>query len=219
MLSVLDLLDAGTLSIAQAAWLLDRILRGSSWLVGARPGGAGKTTIMAALLAMLPERESVLLAAEGTGWERASRGECVVAYEIGAGSYRAYVWGPALERFAALGERGVRLISNLHADTLEQAEQQIVRRNGVSPRHFSHFGLFLPISLGRGGRWVPTVTRISYHDGEAWRPLSTDEGQVGQLPRIARWLECMSDGTARTVEAVRAAWLEFLRQGAGGTQA
>ena len=51
MLSVVDLLEAGTLSPAQAAWLLRRILRGSSWLVGAGPGGAGKTTVMSALLA------------------------------------------------------------------------------------------------------------------------------------------------------------------------
>ena len=38
MLSVVDLIEAETLDLAQAAWLVNRIRLGSSWLVGARPG-------------------------------------------------------------------------------------------------------------------------------------------------------------------------------------
>ena len=68
MLSVVDLLEAGTLTEPQAAWLLARILQGSSWLVGARPGGAGKTTVMAALLAMVPQGARVWLSNRGSGW-------------------------------------------------------------------------------------------------------------------------------------------------------
>ena len=54
MLSVIDLIKAGTLNIAQAAWLALRILDGDSFLIGARPGAAGKTTVMGALLGLLP---------------------------------------------------------------------------------------------------------------------------------------------------------------------
>ena len=45
MLSVVDLVAADTLTMEQACWLLVRILDGSSWLVGANPGGAGKTAV------------------------------------------------------------------------------------------------------------------------------------------------------------------------------
>jgi hypothetical protein len=68
MLSVVDLLEAGTLSLAQAAWLAARVAEGSSWLVGARPGGAGKTTVMAALLAMVPVAQRVRLTLTRGGW-------------------------------------------------------------------------------------------------------------------------------------------------------
>ncbi|NLX42680.1 MAG: hypothetical protein GXY79_04280, partial [Chloroflexi bacterium] len=82
MLSIVDLLLAETLTLPQAAWLAAQVLGGRSFLVGARPGGAGKTTVMGALLGLLPRNEPVLLAARGTGWESAAPGSCVVAYEI-----------------------------------------------------------------------------------------------------------------------------------------
>jgi Flp pilus assembly CpaF family ATPase len=54
MLSIRDLLDAGTLNEEMAAYLLAVISTGNSFLVGARPGGVGKTTVMAALLNFIP---------------------------------------------------------------------------------------------------------------------------------------------------------------------
>ena len=49
MLSVVDLIDAGTISVDLAAYSLAAISQGASFLVGAMPGGAGKTTVMGAL--------------------------------------------------------------------------------------------------------------------------------------------------------------------------
>ena len=72
MLSVVDLIEAGTLSVNQAAWILERVLNGSSWLVGARPGGAGKTTVMSAILAMVPAGTRVRLTNQLSGWSRCS---------------------------------------------------------------------------------------------------------------------------------------------------
>ena len=54
MLSIVDLLEAGTLSPALAAYLLAAISRGASFMVGALPGSAGKTTVMGALLNFVP---------------------------------------------------------------------------------------------------------------------------------------------------------------------
>lgn len=210
MLSVLDLLDAGTLSPELAAWLLARIAEGSSWLVGARPGGAGKTTIMCALLAMLPEGSPVHLAGDGDGWGKARSGECVVAYEIGAGSYEGYVWGGELQTFASLGERGCRIVSNLHADTLEQARGQIVGQNGVSEAGFGRFGLFLPIRRGSsGGRSMPVVPEVWRCAAGAWeRVRDPDLGVEEQA--VLGWIVKALGEPERTVEGVRAAWNRFI---------
>ncbi len=59
MLTVRDLLDAGTLDEEIAAYFLAAISGGRSFLVGANPGGAGKTTVMAALLNFIPDIEIV----------------------------------------------------------------------------------------------------------------------------------------------------------------
>jgi hypothetical protein len=209
MLSVLDLLDARTLTLEQCAWLLARVAEGSSWLVGARPGGAGKTTIMGALLAMLPEGESVHLAGEGPRWRHSGPGECVVAYEIGRGGWEGYVWAEDLRALAGLGERGCRIVTNLHADTLAEAREQIVGQNRVPESAFDGFELFLPIRLTGSGRGaVPVVPTIWRHTEAGWTRL--DEPELGpEEERIRAWLVGALAGGARTIQEVRAAWLRF----------
>jgi hypothetical protein len=212
MLSVIDLLEAGTLSRAQACWLLARILGGASFLVGARPGGAGKTAVMGALLTMLPAGETVRLATRGTGWETSRPGDCVVAYEIGRGHFEAYVWGSTLVRMTALRQGGCRIVTNLHADTLEDARQQIAVECGAGESGLAAFGTFIPIrTRGRSYTMERIVGDIQWHDGASWRAL--DSQDLTQTPReaaIGAFLDrCLAD-SIRTIEAVRSAWLEAL---------
>jgi type IV secretory pathway ATPase VirB11/archaellum biosynthesis ATPase len=70
MLSVVDLLDAGTLDLRLAAYLMRVIGGGASILACAGPGGTGKTTLMAALLCFLPSngRIQVVEKAEPLSW-------------------------------------------------------------------------------------------------------------------------------------------------------
>jgi hypothetical protein len=82
MLSVRDLLDGGTLNVEIAAYLLATISTGHSFFVGARPGGAGKTTVMAALLNFIPDVDIV-----------DTVNSQVIAHEIGRGRWYAYIWG------------------------------------------------------------------------------------------------------------------------------
>lgn len=219
MLSVVDLLEAGTLSPAQAAWLLRRILRGSSWLVGARPGGAGKTTVMSALLAMAPRDARVRLTNRGGGWSECSSGDYIVAYELSPGSYDAYIWGRDVARMTELGKAGCRIVSNLHADTLEQARKQIVGQCGASEEGFRAFSLFIPLALaGSRFSYTPVVERIDYVQDGRWRhwdredrahPTDGAEESPAPVGRIAEFLNHCRRRSVRLIEDVREAWLEW----------
>lgn len=212
MLSVVDLLEAGTLSVHQIAWLLDRILQGSSWLVGARPGGAGKTTVMSALLAMVPGGDRVWLSNRDSDWQECESGDTIVSYELSPGFYEAYVWGQDVVRLTELGQRGCRIVSNLHADTLEQARRQVVEECGATEAGFQAFQIFLPLVLkGPGLTRVPIVETIDYvHDGQ-WCRLSREEAESASAPpgRITEFLDnCRADGI-RLIEDVREAWIQW----------
>ncbi len=137
MLSVIDLIQARTLTIQSAAWLLQRILEGYSWLVGAKPGAAGKTTVSSALLAMLPPDTKIHLLGDYSSHrdsvpKNCSKNICILTYEISPASYDGYIWGRDVKLMTQLGMAGCRLVGNLHADTLEQAREQICRIGGAT---------------------------------------------------------------------------------------
>lgn len=206
MLSVVDLVERGTLTLELAAWLVTRVREGSSWLVGARPGGAGKTAVMCALLTMLPDRERIRLTSPGTGWEDARPGECVVSYEIGAGHYDSYIWAEELRTFAALGARGIRIVSNLHADTLEEAKGQVVFGNGAPEEHFNAFTMFIPVTMSGG--WMATkraVEKVDFFEDGGWKETDGNPPLDEDGEKTASFLEnCLEKGV-KTVEDVRAA--------------
>jgi hypothetical protein len=149
MLSLADLIAAGTLPLELAAFLLERVSKGASFIVGAKPGGAGKTTVMCALANAIPEgmkifhAESIDAMLEGETLKPA----CFICHEIGSGSYYAYLWGEELRVFFGLKNLGHVLASNLHADTYEQAKAQIVKQNGVAEEDFFKVNIYLFLSV------------------------------------------------------------------------
>ncbi len=238
MLSVVDLIEADTLTLSQAAMLTARIEAGASVLIGASPGGAGKTAVMGALLTMLPPGEPVHVTHTGggfglggggggrvdarAGWRDGGPGECLVAYEISPASYEAYIWGGDLREFLERGLAGARLFANLHADTLDEARDQIVTDNAATRAEFNAFDIFVPITVAGGfGRRSRVVERIDYRDGAG---SSADAGSgptgwshVGRSPtlshragEIAQLLEDLVDEGVRRIEDVRRRWLAFL---------
>ena len=128
MLSAVDLIRAGTITEDLAAYALGAIRGGASFMVGARPGGAGKTTVMGALLNFVPA-DVELAAADGLpaidAARTQSRRRCYICHEIGAGPYYAYLWGEPLRRYFDLPLAGHMLSTNLHADTYEEARERI----------------------------------------------------------------------------------------------
>lgn len=194
MLSVVDLIEADTLTLSQAGFLTARIEEGASLLVGASPGGAGKTAVMGALLTMLPPGEPLHVTHTGGGfglgggggaggtesWRTAGAGDCLVAYEISPASYEAYIWGGDLRDFLERGLAGARLFANLHADTLDEACDQIVTDNGATRAAFNAFDIFVPITVAGGfGRRSRVVERIDYRDGAGSPGAARSPGAAG----------------------------------------
>ncbi len=208
MLSVIDLIEAGTLSLAAASWLLYRIEAGDSWLVGAKPGGAGKTTIMSALLAMVPGHTKIYLTNTGSGWRSAQPGDCIVSYEISPGFYDAYLWGEDVAQLVRLGLKGCRIVSNLHADTLEEAREQVVHLCGASEQGFGAFRIFLPIANGRGFQaHKPRIDQIYLFDQGGWSLLPARREPCPREVAIADFLQACLETGKRTIQQVRQAWL------------
>lgn len=158
MLSIVDLMEAETIPLDLAAYFLAVICRGASFLVGAVPPRAGKTTVMGALLNFVPDgvelRTTDSLSAIEWAMHFERRRGCYVCPEIGEGHYFGYLWGEALRTYFDLFKFGHLLASTLHADTVASAEHQICGVNEVSPRLFQRVNLlvFLSIEGGWNGR-------------------------------------------------------------------
>ena len=179
MLSIIDLWEAGSVDLPLAAYLLAVMRRGVSLLVGAKFGGAGKTTVMCALLNLVPDDVSLKAVGSSSVLDAAlsapivaSNGlrTCYVAHEVGAGSYYAYVWGPQARSFFALAGAGHLIATNLHADTLHETRTQLCAHagtpqgieNDVEPADLAAVQLKLYLGAERaiaGGvhRWVRHV--------------------------------------------------------------
>ena len=229
MLSVFDLLEAKTLDLDLAAYLMARISRGSSFMVGAVPGGAGKTTVMCALLNFVPV-DVPLIAATPQAVYRAEKAKsprrsCYICHEIGAGSYFAYLWADALQSYCRLFEAGHILATNLHADDLEQARNQVCRDNDVPIGHFNRFDLLIVLGVDDGyfksHRWVEEVYSS---DGSSKHGLiyqasdKTIAESKGHDSVDPAYVDACRDflGTmaanVRTIEETRRHVIDFLRQ-------
>lgn len=228
MLTVFDLLEARSLDLELAAYLMACISRGASFMVGASPGGAGKTTVMCALLNFVPvdvhlvaaTQEVVHRAAE----ESISQQNCYICHEIGSGHYFAYLWGSALQEYCGLTEQGHILATNLHADDLEGAREQVCGDNGVPLEDFNGFELLVFLRMTTQSfdceRWVEKVYSSNASSGHALvynakqgtRPDS--EGFLTDPRYIAAcrvFLEEALQSGVRTIEETRQRVVDFLQ--------
>jgi hypothetical protein len=155
MLSIVDLVVAGTFNVDLAAYALAAIGGGASFMVGAQPGRAGKTTVMGALLNFVPSGVELAVAdgakAITEGLRRPTPRRCFICHEIGDKPFYAYLWGEELRAFFALTSAGHMLATNLHADSYQQTFNQVCRDNGVPEEAFARMNLMLFLSVSREG--------------------------------------------------------------------
>jgi hypothetical protein len=232
MLSICDLLAAGTLDLDLAAYLMARISKGASFMVGAVPGGTGKTTVMCALLNFVPADVSLAAATPEAVYDAAdgktSQRTCYVCHEIGSGPYYAYLWSDALRTYCELSERGHMLATNLHADDLDQARAQVCDTNDVPREHFNKFELCIFLRVGGGyfdaRRWIDLVyssdgssdhelvfasTRGGASRSATLRAGPTLHSDAKHVTACREFLRA-TEGKARTIEQTRELVVEFL---------
>ena len=124
MLSVIDLILAGTVDVDVAAFVCEKMSRGASILTAAKPGGAGKTTVMAAFLGFIPPGTSIITVSDPSILNPNNpchvSPEYLLVHEIGSGYYYGYIWGDDVKRYFSLIKPGRSIASNLHCDTIEE---------------------------------------------------------------------------------------------------
>ncbi len=172
MLSLVDLIDAGTVDVPLAAYLAAAMRHGASLLVGARPGGAGKTAVMCALLNFLPNAMTIQAVGSRAVLDLAEQdpapgATCYLAHEIGDGLYYAYLWDDEARDFFALAARGHTIAANLHADTLQETHDQLCLVNGVDPAHLAAVTLKVYLYLDHSDRlaFKRRVSHVYESDG------------------------------------------------------
>jgi len=178
MLSLVDLLKRDTIDIDAAAFVASRVYRGASFIVGAVPGGAGKTTVMGAFLGFLHPRMRIAACDGAQAIARVGNSPepcCALAHEISPGPYYCYLWDAELRAYFSLPRRGHMIATNLHADTLAQAREQVCGENGVPPSDFDavEVFIFLAVDSAPGERRI-RVREILCRDPDSGRhvPLS-----------------------------------------------
>jgi len=232
MLSVFDLLKAGTLDLDLAAYFLARISRGASFMVGANPGGAGKTTVMCALLNFVPPDVVLREATEATVQKLLQKGcaepACLICHEIGAGPYFAYLWGKDLREYFALSDLGCMLATNLHAEELDEARSQICVENGVPEKHFAAFELlgFLRVEGGWSSsrRYIEKVYaseegkphQIVYEHTKGFQGVDTHLDEA-YYEACRNFLGQHADGSTKTIEQTRRLVVDFLTANGAST--
>jgi len=177
-LTLVDLVRAGTITVPMAAHAMRAIHHGASLLTAARPGGAGKTTLMAALLHLLPPGVPIRTVDDPSVLDEAARRSpeepvCYLAHEIGSGRWYGYIWGRQVVQFLSLIQGQRRVASCLHADTLEELSNILtspplhVSRKLVGRVHLLLFMFAGPI----GGKFRHRVSTFYQADGKGGHRL------------------------------------------------
>lgn len=232
-LSVVDLIQAGTINVEMAAYAMRAMHGGASLLTGAVPGGAGKTTLMAAMLHFLPA-EVTIVTVDRLGVIADARRNppdepvCYLVHEIGSGRYFGYLWGPDVADFLSLAGGKGRIASCLHADTLSEVSHILCSPPlGVAPKSLGEVQIvmFMHVDVGSAG-YRRRVAALHETDGRGghrllyrWNQASdrfVNEGEghdTGGLSLYVAFIERLLREAEPAAEDVRRKVVEFYEDG------
>lgn len=202
-LSIVEIMQAGTLSPRMAAMFWLGLERGASFIFAADPPGAGKTTILTALLTFAhPEMAAYFTRGWGETFDLPPPEDGHPTYlmvnEI-SDHLPVYSWGPYVVRIFELLSEGYSLCSTLHADTIEGVLEQLAEDVGVASEHLSRLTFVAPLAIIH--REAGTLRRV------------LDVGLVeggGAVRRLATWDDKADSFAVLEDEDARAALAERL---------
>jgi energy-coupling factor transporter ATP-binding protein EcfA2 len=193
-MSITQILRAGTMPVRVAAILSLAMERGASMILAADPPGAGKTTILTALLAFAPPESSVYFTrgwGETFGLPPHAPGDAptyILVNEI-SDHLPVYSWGPYVQRELELAAEGYSLMSTMHSETVDGVIEQLTEECDVPKSNIGHVALIVPMFVGmNAGQRVRRVSEVAVLE-----PL----GGSYDRHSIARW-----DAATDTYEAL-----------------
>lgn len=231
-LSIIELIESGTLPVDLAAYLWQRLEGGASLIVAAGPPWAGKTTLLTALLAFLPPQTRVYFT---RGWGETfdlpppdpAYSTYLLINEL-SDHLPVYSWGPYARRAFALLAEGYRLAATMHADTPEEVIALLAYDLGVPLEQLTLVDLCLTLGIGRQDgrirRWVRelatpdidqagrfTMRRLARWAGGAWElVLATEPGAEERACR-ADFLRSLTERRVISASAVQEAIAQYYR--------
>jgi len=232
-LSIVQIIERGTIDTRTAALAWLTLERHGSLLVAALPQRAGKTTVLSALLDLLPPSvHQVHLAGmaetfafvDGTTPAKT----LLLAAELSS-HLPVYLWGaPALRAFELVAE-GYALAGTLHADSADAAMSLLRDEGGIPAAHLQHLDLILVIGVTGEGeqitgrrvtgayRTVPgtagpaTAALVEWNAaGQRWQHhrVAEEEAAGSGLDRRIAFLDDLVARGVREISAIRAAAAE-----------
>ncbi len=171
MLTIIDLIDDGTVDPSTAGYLLACVSAGASFVTAAGPGGVGKSTLMACLLSFLPPGEVITTVTDPGAVPEPTEATCYLCHEVGSGSWYGYLWGGRAARFLAL-HRQARIAATLHADSDAEIREQLLGPGvGASEEDVAAIDLVLTMIRERGRRRISTIYEATPDDHATWEPV------------------------------------------------
>lgn len=200
-LSIVQILQAGTMTprLAAAFWL--GLERGASFVFAADPPSSGKTTILTALLALArPDTVAYFTCGWGETFDLPPPNDGYSTYlmvnEI-SDHLPVYSWGPYVVHIFGLLAEGYSLCTTMHADTVEEVIEQLEEEVGVPREHLAQLTFVAPLAVEyRDGRTLHRVREVGLF---GW-----GEGGLA-VQRIAIWDERRDDFSVLEEAAERGA--------------
>lgn len=228
-LSIVDLVNANTLSVEMAAFLFAMMSDNASFLTAAKPGNAGKTTLMACILMFLPSDTRIVTIGGPSAMAQTPQdgngSVCYLCHEIGNGPWYGYLWGKHVGEYFKRVSKYRSIASCMHADTTEEMRGILLSDAlDVAEEDFRKLDFILFMNLEqKGGQFTRRVSTLyeaeddGSRNGGGYRPLfvwdrnSDTFHQQGDSLR----LQALARKKGMSSEQSRERWLtceDFLRR-------
>ena len=186
-MSITEIVSAGNMDSRAAALCGMTIEAHGSLLIAAEHPHSGKTTTLTALLDYLPARARRIFV---RGWsetfdflEQTRPDETLLLVNELSSHLPVYLWGPKAVRLFSTLQRGYALGSTLHADSAEEALEQLTGELGVAAADLAHVDLLMVMRIyqttqGHARRVVSIHELVRGGDHVGLRPLVTHDTEA-----------------------------------------